>query len=74
MTNGINGNKLAGKIVEKGYNYTTLAEEAGIDRNTLSSIINGKNKPSYPVMNALYYTLELSPEEATAIFFTNKLS
>ena len=36
------GNKiLAGKIVEKGYNYGTVADEAGVDRNTISSAIDG---------------------------------
>lgn len=74
MSNKINGNKLAGKIAEKGYNNSTLAKEIGFDRNTISSIISGKYNPSYPVMNALYYTLELTPEEATSIFFANKVT
>ena len=68
MNNGINGNKLAGKIVEKGYNYGTVAEEVGVDRNTISSAIAGKYSPSYKVMNALYYVLELTPDEAADIF------
>ena len=68
MNNGINGNKLAGKIVEKGFNYGTVADEAGVDRNTISSAIDGKYRPSYKVMNALYYVLELTPDEAVDIF------
>ena len=73
MNNGINGNKLAGKIVEKGYNYGTVANEAGVDRNTISSAIDGKYRPSYKVMNALYYVLELTPDEAVDIFFAKDL-
>lgn len=73
MSNGINGNKLAGKIVEKGYNYGTVANEAGVDRNTISSAIDGKYRPSYKVMNALYYVLELTPDEAVDIFFAKDL-
>lgn len=73
MNNGINGNKLAGKIVEKGFNYGTVADEAGVDRNTISSAIDGKYRPSYKVMNALYYVLELTPEEAVDIFFAKDL-
>ena len=73
MNNGINGNKLAGKIVEKGYNYGTVAEEVGVDRNTISSAIAGKYSPSYKVMNALYYVLELTPGEVVDIFFAKDL-
>ena len=67
--NGVNGSKLAGKIAEKGYNYTSLEAETGINKDTISNVVNGKNKPSYRVMNALYYTLEMTSEEATEIFF-----
>lgn len=73
MKNGINGNKLAGKIVEKGYNYGTVADEAGVDRNTIASAVDGKFRPSYRVMNALYYVLELTPDEAVDIFFAKDL-
>lgn len=72
--NGINVLKLKGKIAEKGYNIGTIANEIGVDRDTISNILNGKTKPSYPVINGLYYTLQLKPEEATEIFFAKKLS
>ena len=61
------------KIVEKGYNYGTVADEAGVDRNTISSAIDGKYRPSYKVMNALYYVLELTPDEAVDICFAKDL-
>ncbi|MGX7105589.1 helix-turn-helix domain-containing protein [Globicatella sanguinis] len=65
----INSDLLKAKIAEKGYNIGTLAEAIGVDRDTISNMINGNNKPSYPVMNGIYYTLKLNPYEATSIFF-----
>lgn len=74
MENGINRNKLAGKIAEKGYDYTSLGAEVGASRDTISSVVSGKYRPSYRVMNALYFSLELNPEEATEIFFAKELT
>lgn len=70
----VDGNLLKAKIVENGYNISTIAEAIGVDRNTISNIINGNSKPSYSVMNSLYHELRLSSEEATRIFFEKKLT
>lgn len=69
----VNSNLLRGKIAEKGYNIGSLAEEIEVDRDTISNILNGKSKPSYAVMNALYFGLNLNPEEASEIFFSENL-
>lgn len=70
----VDGNLLKAKIVENGYNISTIAEAIGVDRNTISNIINGNSKPSYSVMNSLYHELRLTSEEATRIFFEKKLT
>ena len=70
----VNGNLLKAKIVENGFNIGTVAEAIGVDRDTISNVLNGKSKPSYPVMNGLFYTLRLTPKEATEIFFSQKLT
>ncbi|WPC08785.1 helix-turn-helix transcriptional regulator [Globicatella sp. PHS-GS-PNBC-21-1553] len=65
----VNSKLLKAKIAENGYNIGTLAHEIGVDRDTISNILNGKTKPSYPVMNGIFFTLKLTSDEATNIFF-----
>lgn len=69
----VNKNLLLSKMSLKGYNIGTLAKEIDINRDTISNVLNGKTAPSYPVINAIYYTLELTPQEAVDIFFSNNL-
>jgi len=58
------------KMVELGIDsYVDMAKRTGLDRITLSNVINGKSKPSSETMDALYKVLELTPEEAGRIFF-----
>lgn len=47
-----------------------LSEASGVDRNTLSKVINGDTQPSSNVMDKLVSTLQLSPERAGKIFLT----
>ena len=58
-------------------NISTIIEFAqicGIDRNTASSVINGTSRPSSLTMDKIVDGLELSPEEAGRIFFTEQLT
>jgi transcriptional regulator with XRE-family HTH domain len=57
----------------RGHNISSLAKATDINRDTISNILNGKTAPSYPVMNAIFFELELTPKEAVNIFFTNDL-
>ena len=69
----VNGRLLESKMVLLGYDKTKLAEKTGINRNTIASVINGKQKPTYRVMDKIYQTLKLTPQEATDIFFNHDL-
>lgn len=51
-----------------------LSEITGVNRNTLSDIINGKIFPSSMVMAKLAHCLHLTSEEAGRIFFTPRLA
>lgn len=51
-----------------------LSELTGVNRNTLSDIINGKIFPSSMVMSKLAYCLKLTSEDAGRIFFAPKLA
>ena len=51
-----------------------LSELTGVNRNTLSDIINGKIFPSSMVMSKLASCLKLTSEDAGRIFFTPKLA
>ncbi|RIM86017.1 XRE family transcriptional regulator [Staphylococcus xylosus] len=64
---------LRSKMYSSGHNITSLAETTGINRDTISNVLNGKTAPSYPVMNSIFYELKLTPQEAIDIFFSNKL-
>ena len=50
-----------------------LSEATGINRNTLSGVMNGKIQPSAEVMRKLVAVLEIPPEEAGKIFFSPNL-
>lgn len=73
MKNGINASKLKGLIYEKGFNYSTLAEETGINRNTISDVIEKGQRPSLTTMNALFYVLDMTEEQGGEIFFSENL-
>ena len=58
-------------------NINTIEEfsrETGINRNTLSDVVNGKSRPSSYVMSEIVNVLKLTPEDAGKIFFANKLA
>lgn len=68
----VNKQKFDARLKELDLTRGMLAQMTGIHRCTLSNILNGKTKPSYEVMNVIYYVLALSPQEAADIFFNNK--
>lgn len=46
----------------------------GINRSTLSDIINGRTRPSSYSIERIAKALNLTPEEVGAIFYKNKLA
>ena len=69
----INTKLLKSKMALKDFNIKTLSAEIGVNRDTLSNVIHGKNRPSYSVINGIYFTLELTPQEGRDIFFSQDL-
>ena len=65
----INKNLLKAKIAECGLNNGVLAQLIGVNRGTISNILNGKTKPSYDVINGMIFTLNLTSEDCFKIFF-----
>ena len=58
------------KMIELGIkNYVDMSKRTGLDRITISNVINGKGNPSPETIDALYKVLKLTPEEAGRIFF-----
>lgn len=51
-----------------------FAEASGINRNTLSGILDGSSYPSSLAMKAIVETLNLEPSRAGRIFFMKKLT
>lgn len=82
MIGGINTNKnyrtdtngLRKLMIDKGIlTITELSEKSGINRNTVSLVLKGEIQPSSDVMFKLADTLEMCPQVAGAIFFTQNL-
>lgn len=71
----MNVNKLKGKIVEKQYTISKLADELGINRSTFYRKIN-KNGDTLTIkeVNMICKILELTNEEAIEIFFNKKVA
>lgn len=67
----VNVNKLKGKIVEKGETVGTLAEKIGVDRATLyRKMSNNGETMLVKDANNIVFALDLTLEEAMAIFFS----
>lgn len=61
-------------MIDAGFDkIVELADASGIDRNTLSKVINGEAQPSSNVMDKLVSALQLAPEKAGQIFFSQNL-
>lgn len=65
----VNVNKLKGKIVEKGMNVETVAKRIDVDRSSMYRKLNNFEKITIGEARKLKDVLELSDEEASAIFF-----
>ena len=68
-TENMNIQKLRGKMVERGINVETLAGKIGIDRSTLYRKLDANEKFTIGEAQKIKAELELTSEEATAIFF-----
>lgn len=56
-------------MIEKGIDtIVDLSEKTGINRNTLSKVVNGEIQPSSDVMDKLVSVLDIPPEKAEYIF------
>lgn len=69
----INKNLLLTKMSERGHNIRSLADETGVNRDTIGNIMSGKTLPSYTTMNAIFYALGLTADEGLGIFFPDYL-
>lgn len=71
----VNINKLKGKIVEKGIKVSVLAESIGIDASTLYRKFKSNGETiSIKEANLIVKSLNLTAEEAVAIFFDKNVA
>lgn len=64
-------NRFKGKVIERGLTMTELARKMGIDRSTLyRKIENDGSTLTIKEVNSICRILDLTKEEATAIFFS----
>lgn len=56
-----------------GWTEAAFAKEIGISRASLSAVLNEHRLPGYMIMKEMYRALQLTPEQANAIFFARHL-
>lgn len=61
--------KVRGKMAERGYTITSLSNELGINRNTLSAYLEAPEKIPYIVISGMAVALCDTANEAASIFF-----
>ena len=69
----INIAKVRGKMGEKGYNISTLANSIEINRNTMAEYMRNPSRMPYRVIERLAAILCESKEDAGDIFLTQNL-
>lgn len=70
----IDGKKLLKVMIDKGYRrISDLSKATGINRRTLTKIVNGDFHSSMRIITRLIFVLEITPEEAGKIFFNYNL-
>ena len=63
------------RMVEKGYDtIDSLSDASGVNRNTLSDVINGRTFPSSMVMIRIGGALEMDSGDMGSIFFKTRLA
>lgn len=65
----VNGNKLKAKIVEKGLSVTDFASLINMDRSSLYRKLSNSQRITIGEAMCIKEALELTNEEACAIFF-----
>lgn len=60
-------------IEKKVETIEALSKKSGVNRNTISEVLNAKIRPSTSVMDRMVIALEISPEVAGKIFFASDL-
>ena len=66
----MNINKLKAKIVEKGMNVESLADQIGIDRSSLYRKLNNFEKITIGEASKMKEVLEMAEAEASDIFLS----
>lgn len=70
----VNVLKLKGRIIERGYNCSTFAQEIGISKKTLYNYMTDPEKIPYKIIEKMVSVLFDSPDDAMQVFFAQKLS
>ena len=66
----INFDKLAGKIAEKRFSQSSLAQECGISDTTMSLIMTGQRDAKLGNVLKICIALDLTPNDRAEIFLS----
>jgi len=67
----INYELLLKRLRQSEFNYSRLAEDVNVSRNTIRNIMSGRTTPSHYCSASIAEALELTHEDIIAIFFPN---
>lgn len=70
----VNVPKIKGKMAEKGYTISSMADSLNVNRNTLSAYLEGPARFPYSAISKMAELLCDTPEEAKEIFFAQELT
>lgn len=70
----VNVPKLIGRMHERGYNKSSLADACQINRNTLAAYIKNPEKMPYHIIDTIATILCDTPSDASSIFFALELT
>lgn len=74
LSYSVNTIELKKLMIEQGFDtISELSEAAGVSRDTVSGVVNGKIRPSTAVMEKLMIALNMKPKDAGVIFFNPNL-
>ena len=75
MTYKVDSKELRKAMINSGFTtIEDLANASGVNRNTISAVLNGETRPTSTIIDRLSVAMELSGTDIGRIFFSQELA